>query len=118
MRYVRRIQVPLLAAVLLAACASIPPDRQVLNTLDTIKASSISTMTVIGNLYQQGQVSEAQKAEAILVYNKIQASCKAVAAAASTVTSVQQGADLIAPIQQLSSQLAALLVQFQTGGVK
>ena len=108
----------LLLAVLLTACASIPPDRAVLNSIETIKASAVSTMTVIGGLYMQGQITEAQKAQAITIYNKLQAGCKAVAAGASTVTTVQQGTDLTAPLQALATQLSALLVQFQTIGGK
>ena len=108
----------LLIAVLVTACASIPPDRAVLNSLETIKASAISSMTVIGQLYQSGQVSEDQKAKAMDLYNRIQAGCKAVAASVYTVTTAQQGADLTAPLQALADQLAVLLRQYQTGGVK
>ncbi len=108
----------IMLAVIAAGCASIPPDRAVLNTVEIIRTSAISSMTVIGQLYQQGQITEAQKAEAMLVYNRLQAGCKAVAASASTVMTAQQGSDLTLPLQQLSQQLIALLQQFTKGGVK
>ena len=44
--------------------------------------------------------------------------CQAVAAAASTVTTIQAGTDLTTPLQQLADQLKALLLQFQLGGAK
>jgi hypothetical protein len=103
-------------AVVTAGCASVPPDRATLNTVEIIRTSAISSMTVIGQLYQQGQITEAQKAEAMMIYNRLQAGCKAVAASASTVMTAQQGADLTLPLQQLSQQLIALLQQFTTGG--
>ena len=108
----------LIVAVLVTACATIPPDRAVLNSLETIKAGAISSMTVIGQLYQAGQVTADQKARAIELYNRLEVGCKAVAASVSTVTTAQQGADLTAPLQALADQLAALLRQYQTGGVK
>ena len=107
----------LLAVVLFAvACASIPPDRQVLNTIEITRSSAISTMTVIGQMYMLGQITEAQKIEAQTVYQRLELGCKAVAASASTVLTAQQSADLTAPLQQLADQLKALLVTFQTGG--
>ena len=108
--------VVLALAVALVGCASTPPDRAVLDTLQGIQATAVSTMTVIGQMYQAGSISDAQKAQAIDVYNKLQAGCKAVAAAASTVTTVQQGTDLTSSLQALSDQLTALLKQFETGG--
>ena len=108
--------VVLAVLLLIAACASIPPDRQVLNSLETIKASSVASMTVIGNLYKEGLVNDTQKAQATLLYNRIQAGCRAVAASVQTVTTVQQGADLTAPLQQFSVQLSNLVVLFQKGG--
>ena len=107
-----------LAAALIAGCATTPPDRAALNTIEIIRTSSISSMTVIGQMYQAGSISEAQKAEAVVIYNRIQAGCKAVAASASTVMTAQQGSDLTLPLQQLSQQLIALLQQFTKGGVK
>jgi hypothetical protein len=112
------VLVALLAAVLLAACATVPADRAVLNTLQIIQASAVSTMTVIGQLYQAGQITEPQKVQAEAVYNRLQAGCKAVAASASTVTTAQQGADLTVPLQQLCDQLTAMLKTFQMGGGK
>ena len=108
----------ILAAIIVVACASVPPDRAVLSTLQTIKASAISSMTVIGQLYTLGQVTEEQKAKAIDIYNRIEVGCKAVAAAASTVTTAQQGADLTAPLQQLADQLSQMVKQYQLGGAK
>ena len=107
-----------IAAATITGCASTPPDRAVLNTIQIIRTSAISSMSVIGQLYQQGQISEAQKAEAIVIYNRLHAGCKAVAASASTVMTAQQGADLTTPLQQLSQQLIALLQQYTKGGVK
>jgi hypothetical protein len=117
MRNKHQTVLALMAVVLIfAACASIPPDRQVLNTIEIIRTSSISSMTVIGQLYTLGQINDSQKAQAVIIYNRLQAGCKAVAASASTVLTVQQSADLTAPLQQLADQLKALLVTFQTGG--
>jgi outer membrane PBP1 activator LpoA protein len=106
----------LVLAAVTAGCVTTPPDRAVLNTIEIIRTSSISSMTVIGQMYQAGSISEAQKAEAVVIYNRIQAGCKAVAASASTVMTAQQGTDLTVPLQQLSQQLIALLQQFTTGG--
>jgi starvation-inducible outer membrane lipoprotein len=105
-----------IAALFVAACASIPPDRQVLNTITIIRESAVSTMTVIGQMYQMGQVNEAQKLQAQTIYTRLEIGCKAVAASASTVTTVQQGTDLTVPLQQLADQLKALLLTFQKGG--
>lgn len=108
----------LLVALAVIGCASVPPDRQVLNTIQIIRTSAISTMTVIGQMYQLKQITEAQKTQAEDIYNKLQVGCQAVAAAASTVTTIQAGADLTTPLQQLADQLKALLLQFQLGGAK
>jgi hypothetical protein len=120
MQRYRRPTIAVLALIVLATvtagCASVPPDRATLNTVEIIRTSAISSMTVIGQLYQQGQITEAQKAEAMMIYNRLQAGCKAVAASASTVMTAQQGTDLTLPLQQLSQQLIALLQQFTTGG--
>ena len=99
-----------------SSCASIPPDRQVLNTISIIREGAISTMTVIGEMYKQGAIREDQKAQAIGVYNRLEIGCKAVAASASTVMTIQQGADLTKPLQDLADQLKQLLITFQKGG--
>ena len=104
--------------VLAVGCASVSPSRAVMNTLETIKATAVSTMTTIGSLYQQGQVNEAQKAESELVYNRLQAGVKAVAAGVGTVTTIEQGTALTAPLQTLLQQLQALLASYQVGGAK
>ena len=112
-----KMLVLLAVVVAIVSCASVPPDRATFNTIQTIKASAVSTMTVIGNLYQQGSITEAQKLQAETIYNRLQAGCKAVVAGLSTITTAQQGADLTAPLTQLGQQLSALLLQFQ-GGAK
>ena len=117
-RYRTPITVVFMALLIAAACASVPPDRQVLNTIQIIRSSAISTMTVIGQMYQLGQINEAQKTQAQTIYTRLELGCKAVAASASTVTTVQAGTDLTAPLQQLCDQLKALLVSYQTGGAK
>ncbi|MGD1146993.1 MAG: hypothetical protein ABR961_03450 [Thermoanaerobaculaceae bacterium] len=129
----RKLQLLVVAAMalLLGACAS-SPQRIVMNSLNTIAAGAQSSMHAIGTLYIQDRsfdaagnvtsvntktplVSEANKAAAEALYNKIQVSCKAVAATLETATAAN-AASLTQPIQDLADQLAAMLLTFQHGG--
>lgn len=118
----RRNRLAVLALVLvgaltsMAATCGMSPDRVTMNTLKSLQATSISLMTTAGSLYSQGKISDAQKLKAETVYNQIKASANAVASATGTVTTVQQGNDLLAPLQSLVTQLQQLVAAFQTGG--
>ena len=96
-------------------CASTPPDRAALNTLQTVKASAESAMTVAGNLYQAGQITDAQKAQAIGLYQKIELSSKTAAAALRLVTTTGQADAVILEVQQLLAQLQKLVATFAPG---
>ena len=81
---------PVLVLVLLAAaCASVPPQRVALNSLQGVRASVVAAVQVFNAGYQQNQFSEAQRTALGTLYNKYVAadSLAATALGATTVGS-------------------------------
>ena len=66
----KRILPVLVAVLLVAGCASIPPQRIALNTMQSIRAAVEESLKVFNAGYQAGQFSDAQRAQLGGLYQK------------------------------------------------
>jgi hypothetical protein len=104
----------LLLAVLLGAfgCATIPPDRAALSTLQSVKVSAEAAITVAGSLYSQGVIGDVEKGRAITLYKQIEASSKTAAAALQFATTQGQADAITKDVTDLLVQLQRLIASF------
>ena len=100
-----------LLAMASMACGS-TPDRIAFNSLQTIKAAAESGMTVAGALYADGKISEAQKAQLIDAYIKLERSCKAAAAIIPLVQTDKQAEVVLEDARRLLAELQRLIALF------
>ena len=128
----RRTIVPLILVLLLFGCST-TPDRIVLNTLETSKATADAAMRTLATGYAQGRaydvgtktwsvtnpalvvVSDDTKTTAIAAYDKFAAVAKTTALALKAV-GTQQQADALT--KDLTVALSELLRTLQLLGVK
>jgi hypothetical protein len=105
----------LVVVLLVVGCASAPPDRVALDTLKIAKATADSAMRVCADLYRQGKLTDAQKEQAILAYDKFAAAATTAAFALKAATT--EG-DANAIIVNATVALASLLDTLRAFGVK
>lgn len=101
-----------LAVVLLCGC-SLTPDRIAKNTLDSVKATAESTIKVAAVMYNEGQITDQQWADAKDAYHKVEVSCKVAAAGLGLVTNASQAEALAADSKRLVAALVALVDSFR-----
>jgi len=81
-----RFAVGLVLVVLIAGCASTPPDRIAYNTVTAAVDAVQTAMKGFNDLYQAGKFNDADRAKVIAAYEKFRLVAKGVEGLAETAT--------------------------------
>lgn len=104
-----------LLVVVAVACASAPPDRVALNTLQILKSTTDAAMKTANVLYQSGQLSEAQVRQLIADYDLYVAASKLassalLALAQQPIAPTQAQVDTVmAPVRAASAKITTVV---------
>ena len=112
----QRITAALVLAVLVTACASMPPQRVALNTLESIRAAALAAVKTFNVGYQAGQFSEVQRTQLGILYGKYQ---KADTIAAEGIAAASAGTDytqLVAGVTVFAGDLIKFVQSLKAGG--
>lgn len=94
-------------AVLLAACASTPPDRIAYTTLDDAVTGVQTGMLAFNSYYQAGMATEEQRTKVLDAYRKFQAVARAAVRIAPQATAPDP--DLVKVALNAASELVLML---------
>ncbi len=113
MRRASSAGVAVLLLVVLAACASMPPDRVAMNALKTMRTTSESILKVHAKLYDSGQSSPERRAKIDAAYVVLNQSLDIAALGVGAVKSWTDMARLLSTPDTKLGELKALVPEFK-----
>lgn len=100
---------------LLNGCASAPPSVQCFKTVQGIAQTVDTSMNVAGDLYRDGKITDAQKAQILDAYAKYQKAAHVAIDGCQVVQDKDSADKLPQDVGQLAADLVRLIASFKKG---